>query len=95
MAGKIVIAAADGSEVDGREDWESGRQPGDHRFARFSLTFADGGALHLVDPRRLGRIRFDPPVADLGPGAATVDEAELLPAIPTCRSADDRRVRRR
>ncbi|RTL69594.1 MAG: formamidopyrimidine-DNA glycosylase [Pseudonocardiaceae bacterium] len=83
MSGKIVIAAADGSEVDGGDDWEFGRQPGDYRFARFSLTFADGGALHLVDPRRLGRIRLDPPVADLGPDAATVDEAEFLAAIRT------------
>ncbi|ODU07423.1 MAG: formamidopyrimidine-DNA glycosylase [Pseudonocardia sp. SCN 72-86] len=83
MSGKIVIADADGTEVDGGDDWEFGRLPGDYRFARFSLTFADGGALHLIDPRRLGRVRLDPPVDDLGPDAATIDEAEFLAAIRT------------
>ncbi|MCU1659413.1 MAG: DNA-(apurinic or apyrimidinic site) lyase, partial [Pseudonocardiales bacterium] len=53
MSGKIVIADGRGNEVDGGDYWERGRAPGDHRFARFSMTFADGGRLLLVDPRRL------------------------------------------
>ena len=61
MSGKIVIADPDGTEVDGGDYWEGRRQPGDYRWARFTVTFADGGRLMLVDPRRLGRIRLDPP----------------------------------
>ena len=68
----------DGTEIDGGDYWERGRRPGDYRFTRFALTFADGGALLLVDPRRLGRVRLDPPVDALGP-----DAAEITPgAVP-------------
>src|SRR3984885_7040293 len=62
MSGKIVIADANGTEVDGGDYWEGRRQPGDYRWARFTLFFADGGRLVLVDPRRLGRIRPHPPI---------------------------------
>ena len=58
MSGKIVIADGRGHEVDGGDYWERGRAPGDYRFSRFSLTFADGGSLLLIDPRRLGRVRL-------------------------------------
>jgi formamidopyrimidine-DNA glycosylase len=81
MSGKIVIAAPDGTEVDGGDYWEFGRAPGDYRRSRFSLTFADGGALRLIDPRRLGRIRLDPSLDDLGPDAATISPAEFAAAI--------------
>lgn len=75
MSGKIVIADADGSETDGGDYWERGRPRGDYRFTRFGLRFADGGSMLLIDPRRLGRVRLDPPVEQLGP-----DAAELTPA---------------
>jgi formamidopyrimidine-DNA glycosylase len=81
MSGKIVIAAPDGTEIDGGDHWEFGRVPGDYRWSRFALTFADGGMLRLVDPRRLGRIRLDPPLDDLGPDAATITAAEFAAAI--------------
>ena len=81
MSGKIVIAGADGTEFDGGDYWERGRAPGDHRFTRFSLTFADGGALLLVDPRRLGRVRLDPPVDELGPDAAEITPAQFRAAF--------------
>jgi formamidopyrimidine-DNA glycosylase len=77
MSGKIVIADPGGTEVDGGDYWERGRAPGDYRHTRFSLTFADGGVLRLVDPRRLGRIRLDPSLEDLGPDAATISEDEF------------------
>jgi formamidopyrimidine-DNA glycosylase len=77
MSGKIVIANAGGAEIDGGDYWERGRAPGDYRFSRFALTFADGGALLLVDPRRLGRVRLDPPVELLGPDAATITPAQF------------------
>lgn len=81
MSGKIVVAAPDGSEVDGGDYWERGRAPGDHRFTRFALTFGDGGRLLLVDPRRLGRVRLDPPVERLGPDAAEITPAEFRDAL--------------
>jgi formamidopyrimidine-DNA glycosylase len=81
MSGKIVIAGADGTELDGGDYWERGRAPGDHRYTRFSLTFADGGALLLVDPRRLGRVRLDPPVDELGPDAADITRAQFRAAF--------------
>src|SRR3954471_21903644 len=60
MSGKIVIADPGGRELDGGDYWERGRAPGDYRWSRFSLTFADGGRLLLVDPRRLGRVPLTP-----------------------------------
>jgi formamidopyrimidine-DNA glycosylase len=77
MAGKIVVSTPDGEEVDGGDYWSFKRAPGDHRFTRFALAFADGSELRLVDPRRLGRVRLDPPVEALGPDAAAVGRAEL------------------
>src|ERR1700683_181884 len=56
MSGKIVIADADGAEVDGGDYWEGGRKPGGYRWARFTLTFDDGGRIMLVEPRRRGRV---------------------------------------
>ncbi len=77
MSGKIVIADGKGTEIDGGDYWERGRAPGDHRFSRFTLRFADGGGLILVDPRRLGRVRLDPPTDDLGPDAQEITPAEF------------------
>jgi formamidopyrimidine-DNA glycosylase len=77
MSGKIVIADGQGTEIDGGDYWERGRAPGDYRFSRFSLTFDDGGSLRLVDPRRLGRVRLDPPVEALGPDAREITPAQF------------------
>ncbi len=81
MSGKIVIDDGHGKEIDGGDYWERGRAPGDYRFSRFALTFEDGGALMLIDPRRLGRVRLDPPVERLGPDAAEVKPAEFRALI--------------
>jgi formamidopyrimidine-DNA glycosylase len=81
MSGKIVIAGADGAEVDGGDYWERGRQPGDYRWNRFALTFEDGGRLMLVDPRRLGRVRLNPPVEQLGPDAQLITPAQFRAAL--------------
>jgi len=77
MSGKIVIADPDGTEVDGGDYWEGRRQPGDYRWARFTVTFADGGRLMLVDPRRLGRVRLNPPIEQLGPDAQVITPAQF------------------
>jgi formamidopyrimidine-DNA glycosylase len=81
MSGKIVIADGHGGEIEGGDYWRRGRADGDHRFSRFSLTFADGGALLLVDPRRLGRVRLDPPVDELGPDAREITPAQFRVAF--------------
>jgi formamidopyrimidine-DNA glycosylase len=77
MSGKIALSTPDGEEVEGGDYWSFGRAAGDHRWTRFALSFADGGQLRLVDPRRLGRVRLDPPVEALGPDAAAVGKAEF------------------
>jgi formamidopyrimidine-DNA glycosylase len=87
MSGKIVIADADGTEVDGGDYWEGRRQRGDYRWARFTVTFADGGRLMLVDPRRLGRIRLNPPVEQLGPDAELITPAQFRAALAAGSSA--------
>ena len=81
MSGKIVVADPDGTEIDGGDYWEGRRFSGDYRWSRFALTFADGGRLMLVDPRRLGRVRLDPPVESLGPDAATMTPAQFRAAL--------------
>jgi formamidopyrimidine-DNA glycosylase len=81
MSGKIVIADGRGEEVEGGDYWQRGRASGDHRFTRFSLTFADGGSLLLIDPRRLGRVRLDPPVEALGPDAREITRAQFRAAF--------------
>ena len=82
MSGRVVVAEPGGAELDGGDYWPEGRRaPGDDRWARFALRFADGGRLMLVDPRRLGRVRLDPPVELLGPDAATISPAEFRAAL--------------
>jgi hypothetical protein len=81
MSGKIVIADGNGHEVDGGDYWDRGRADGDYRFSRFSLTFADGASLLLIDPRRLGRVRLDPPVEALGPDARAITPAQFRAAF--------------
>jgi formamidopyrimidine-DNA glycosylase len=81
MSGKIVIADPGGTEIDGGDYWEGRRPPGDYRWARFTLTFEDGGRLMLVDPRRLGRITLNPPVERLGPDAQLITPAQFRAAL--------------
>ena len=42
------------------------------RFKRFALSFTDGSAMFLNDPRRLGRVTLDPARGRLGPDAMQV-----------------------
>ena len=86
MAGRIVISPARvrglavGSPeetavletVEGGDPRPRRALPGETRWNRFTLFFADGGSLVLLDPRRLGRVRLDPRVDVLGPDALTI-----------------------
>jgi len=64
-----------------RDYWEGHRQPGGYRWARFTLTFDDGGRLMLIDLRRLGRVGLCPPVSQLGPDAQLVKPAQFRVAL--------------
>jgi formamidopyrimidine-DNA glycosylase len=77
MSGKIVFSDGRGQEIDGGDYWQRGRPLGDFRFTRFALRFSDGTSLVLVDPRRLGRVRLDPPVGRLGPDARDITLPEF------------------
>ena len=77
MSGRIVFVDSVGGETDGGDYWERGRAPGDFRYTRFALSFDDGTRMALVDPRRLGRVRLDPPVETLGPDAREITPAQF------------------
>ena len=82
MSGRIVIAApanvsADAATTEGGDPRPNRAVPGVTTWNRFTITFADGGSLILLDPRRLGRVRLDPHVELLGPDAATVTPTQF------------------
>ena len=69
MTGRIVI------DEDEAGDPAPAVEP--RRADRFTIRFADGGALVLRDRRRLGRARLEPVIDRLGPDAADVARAEF------------------
>jgi formamidopyrimidine-DNA glycosylase len=71
MAGKIVV---DGSEAGEPKPDGPVLSP---RWDRFTVRFADGGALILRDKRRLGRAILDPVIDHLGPDAAEVSRRDF------------------
>lgn len=81
MSGRVVIdGAAAGDPLlytsnDDRPEWY-----------RFRVHFADGGALALRDPRRLGAVELDPDETRLGPDATTLSLAQLDRALDRSRA---------
>lgn len=69
MAGRIV--------VDGDQAGDPPPATEGHGWDRFTLRFADGGALHLRDKRRLGRAVLEPRIDALGPDALEVKRADF------------------
>jgi formamidopyrimidine-DNA glycosylase len=69
MAGRIVI---DGEAAGDPKPAQDG-----HGWDRFTLRFADGGALALRDKRRLGRVVLDPRIERLGPDASEIGRDEF------------------
>lgn len=55
-------------------------------WIRFALRFEDGGALEVVDPRRLGGVALDPPLARLGTDALELRERDLRDALAASRA---------
>jgi formamidopyrimidine-DNA glycosylase len=77
MSGRIVVVSPGGQAAEGGGESAGGRPASDARphkpeWERFTLEFADGGRLVLVDIRRLGRVRLNPEIGALGPDAETV-----------------------
>jgi formamidopyrimidine-DNA glycosylase len=70
MAGRIVI-----DDTAAGDYWSDGGRKHLPVWDRFTIHFADGGALALRDKRRLGRAVLDPRLDGLGPDAAEVGRA--------------------
>ena len=81
MSGRIQVSGPDGAVAEAGDERRYDSGPRAVRWNRFSLTFADGGQLVLRDPRRLGRVRLNPDLSNLGPDAATVTPAEFRALI--------------
>ena len=63
MSGKIVIADGHGHEIDGGDYWERGRAAGRLPVQPVRADASPTAARCCsIDPRRLGRVRLDPPV---------------------------------
>jgi formamidopyrimidine-DNA glycosylase len=81
MGGRIVVTSGDGEAAEGGGPARRDAQPRKSEWNRFTLYFADGGALVLFDKRRLGRVRLNPDIDALGPDAAEVTPAEFRSLI--------------
>lgn len=82
MSGRILVSPPGGdpaSEDEGGDYQGTSQGPGRHKpeWYRFSLSFDDGGALRLLDKRRLGRVRLDPDLDGLGPDAGEIGRADF------------------
>ncbi|WP_298802278.1 DNA-formamidopyrimidine glycosylase family protein [uncultured Pseudokineococcus sp.] len=81
MSGRIIVRTGDGGTVHGG-DPVRGVDGTDEAVAkpewyRFTLVFEDGGSMRLFDKRRLGRVRLDPSLDDLGPDAGEIGVGEF------------------
>jgi formamidopyrimidine-DNA glycosylase len=81
MSGRIVVTGPDGRVAEGGDPRRYDARPDKAEWSRFTLTFADGGSLVLVDPRRLGRVRLNPDIGALGPDAGQVTPAQFRALI--------------
>jgi formamidopyrimidine-DNA glycosylase len=75
MTGRIVVTAPDGTVTEAGDPPRYYPRHPKPEWRRFALTFADGGSLVLLDPRRLGRVRLNPDIGALGPDAMQVTPA--------------------
>ena len=87
MSGRVMITGPDGERTEGG-DPPAGRYGQDadapgrkSEWDRFTITFDDGGTLRLFDKRRLGRVRLDPDLDDLGPDAYEISAEEFAERV--------------
>jgi formamidopyrimidine-DNA glycosylase len=83
MSGRIVVTGPDGTVADGGDQHRDDTGPRRAGWSRFTLTFADGSRLALLDPRRLGRVWLNPDIGALGPDATQVTPAQFRALITT------------
>ena len=76
MTGSLLV---DGVDLVGRLQYSSTRY--DPAWDRWKVIFADGGALVVHDPRRLGGVTLDPEVSHLGEDAASISLTGLRRAL--------------
>jgi formamidopyrimidine-DNA glycosylase len=81
MSGKVVVADGGAARSTAATTGSAGGPGATSGFTRFALTFGDGGRMVLDDPRRLSRVRLDPPVERLGPDAREVTPAQFRAAL--------------
>lgn len=82
MSGRVIV---DGEEAGDPLLYATNRDAPEWR--RFGVTFVDGGAMWLRDPRRLGAVELDPDEGRWGPDAATLTRAQLVDALRTSTAA--------
>jgi formamidopyrimidine-DNA glycosylase len=85
MGGRLIVSGPDG-ERGGGEPERPDEGPPRPEWDRFRITFADGGQLRLFDKRRLGRVRLEPDLSQLGPDAETIGRDEFRTRIGRGRS---------
>lgn len=78
MSGRLVV---DGRAGVDQLLYSSGREL--PAWDRFSVHFADGGAMVMADPRRLGGVSLDPDEGALGPDALGLKVGALRSALRT------------
>src|SRR6266700_4526326 len=81
MSGRIVVTGPDGTVAEGGDPVRYGAKAPKAVWSRFTIGFADGGSLVLLDPRRLGRVWLHPDIAALGPDVTQVTRAEFRALI--------------
>lgn len=81
MAGRLFITSGDGTVVEGGDPVRMSGAALRPQWDRFTIHFADGGTLRLFDKRRLGRVRLDPDLGQLGPDALGIGKAEFSAAL--------------
>ena len=88
MSGRILVTERDGGVDEGGDyvGTRPQRTPVKPEWDRFTLHFADGGALRLFDKRRLGRVRLDPDIEALGPDAGEVRLADFRRLVGASRT---------
>lgn len=81
MTGRLLL---DGHAIIERLEYGSARY--EPAWERVRITFEDGGALVMSDPRRLGGVLLDPALDDLGPDAMSVTPAQLAAVVAGSRA---------